>query len=214
MTHVNLVITGSVLSNRNEHRLMVRRRVDARKFVDTSRQSTRHSHTNRAIDSSTVNTLKERKLRGIRGRRLRQAAQLFDHHVGMSDDVPLRVDLLRSGVIVRRRVHEVAELEVLDVHDDVKVGVRGDGAKVGRVGELRGGDVGAGGDDTHGGGVARTGGDLLAVGDREVGCGAEVDKVVAGGQGGDLAGCGVCLAILFEPGCDDGRVKGCRQRVD
>lgn len=134
--------------------------------------------------------------------------------MGVSDDVPLRVDLLRSGVVVRRRVHEVAELEVLNIHDDVKVGVRGDGTKVGRVGELRGGDVAAGGDDTHGCGVARTGGDLLAVGDREVGGGAEVDEVVAGGQGGDLAGCGVCLAILLEPGCDDGRVKGYRNRVN
>lgn len=189
---------------------MVRRRVNRRQLVRARGQTTRNRHTDRPIHRRTIHTLEERKLRRIRRRRLRQAIQLLNHHMRMPDDIPLAVHLLRRRVVVRLRVDEIAELEVVEVHDDIEVGVGGDGAEVGRVGEFGGGDVGSSGDDTHGGRVAGTGGDLFAVGDGEVrNRSTEVDEIVGRGEGGDLAGGGVGLAVLLETGGDDGGVEGC-----
>lgn len=61
---------------------------------------------------------------------------------------------------------------------------------------------------THRSGIAGSGGDLLAVRDGEVGDGsAEVNEVVRRGQGSDLAGSSVLLAIQSETGGDDRLVE-------
>lgn len=70
------------------------------------------------------------------------------------------------------------------------------------------------GDDAHRGWVTGTSGNLLAIGDGKVGDrGTEVDEVVGGGEGGDLTGGGVGLAVLLEAGGDDGGVEGCGEGI-
>ena len=129
--------------------------------------------------------------------------------MSVANDVALAVDLLGSGVVIRRSVHEVAGLEVLYRHCD---GERGVGSSnvltVHRADELGRWDVRGGGNDPHRGGIARTRLDLLSVRDRQIWHGeAEIDKVVAGGEGCNLTGLLHCLAVLFKTGGNNSRIE-------
>ena len=62
-------------------------------------------------------------------------------------------------------------------------------------------------DDTHWGGVAGSRGDLLAVGDGELGGQAEVDEVVCRGQRSNLTSLLLSLTVLSEARSDNGGVE-------
>jgi len=125
------------------------------------------------------------------------------------DDLALLVELLGSGKVVFLGVDEEAGLHVLDVHLDRERRVRLEGSKVGGESEFGGGHIVGGGDDTDWRGVARAGGDLLAVGDGFVGHGqTKVDKVVLGSERWNLACCGHVLTVVFKAGGDDPRIQG------
>ena len=97
----------------------------------------------------------------------------------MADDLSLAVELLWRGKVVLLSVDKVTGLQVLDRHGDGERLIGGDGVTVFGVLELGGWHVARGGDGADGCGVARTGGDLLAVGDGQVGNGeTKVDEVV------------------------------------
>lgn len=115
---------------------MVRGRVDRRHPIRSRGQSASHVDANRPVHSRSIDTLEERELGRVRGRRLGERVELFDDDMCVSDDVALGVDLLGSGVVVRGRVDEVTGLEVRDGHGDGEVLVGGDRVEVLRVREF------------------------------------------------------------------------------
>lgn len=127
----------------------------------------------------------------------------------MALDETLRVQLLGRHVERRRRVREVARLEVLDRDLDGDVLVRGDRRAVGRALELGRRHLGLRRDETHRRLVAGALDDLLPVrlGDtRELH--AEVDEVVRRGDRGLLASGGVGATVRRELVEDVARVDG------
>jgi hypothetical protein len=135
----------------------------------------------------------------IKGRGLGQAVQLLDDKVGVANNDTLTIDLLRSGKVVLLSIDKVASLEVVHSHDNIESSVGLDGTKVGRIDELGAGHAVYVGNNTNGGGVARSSDDLLAVGEGEVGNSqAEVDKVVGRGERSNLTSGRNRLAIVVE----------------
>ena len=103
------------------------------------------------------------------------AGKLLDGDVRVTDDETIAVDGLGSGEVVRVGVDEVTGGELTDDSGEGEGGVGLDGSTVGREGELGGGHLGLGGDNTHRGRVAGAGDDLLAVGELETSGETEVD---------------------------------------
>jgi hypothetical protein len=196
-----------MLSDRNEHRLMVRRRVDTRKPVHTRGEPIRHVGRNDTILLRTVDALEERELVRVCRGRLVEGLELLDDDVRVADDLSLCVHLLGCGVVVGLRVDEVACLDVVERHLDRERLVGLDGPAVRREHELRGRHVRRRGDDTHRSRVAGTRLDLRAVRDGFVGRETEVDEVVSRREGGDLPVSGDLLTVECEAGRDDGWVK-------
>lgn len=200
-----------MLRDRNKTRLVVRRGVDGREPVRALWKAIRDLNGHGAVRAGPgVDALEEGK--GLRVQDLGglEGIDRLDDKVGVADDVALAVDLLRGGIVVLLRVHEVARLEVADRHLDRERRVGFDGVEVGRLHEFGRGHVRAARDHAHRGRVARTALDLLAVGDRLVDGSAKVDKVVDGGQRSDLAGGWRFLAVLFEAFGDHARIQGLR----
>jgi len=207
-SEVNHIIQRPVLSNSNQYRLVVRRGVDARKPVRAGGETRRDVRSEHAALRRGVQALEERELGRVRRGRLVERRQLLDDDMAVPLYLPLRVRELRRGKVVLLRVHEEARVQVVDRHLDRERRVRLDGAQVLRELELGARHVRRRRDHTHRRGVARAGLDLLAIGDREVGHGrAEVDKVVRGRLGRDLARLGLRLPVVLEACRDDGLQK-------
>lgn len=128
--------------------------------------------------------------------------------MGVADDVARCVHVLRRGVVVAVRVHEVARREVRHGHLDRELRVRLDRAEVRGEDKLGGRHVRSARNHTHWRSVARSSLDLRAVRERLVDRQAEVDEVVGRRRGGYLAGGGYLLAVLLEAGGDYTRVEG------
>lgn len=175
-----------MLGDSNEDGLVVRRRVDRRKTVSTSRETARNGDGKNAALVLVVEALEERKGVRVRGHCRVQRGKFLDDDVRVATDVALVVDNLRRGEEVLLRVDEVARLEVLDRHLDGEVGVGRDRRAILGVDKLGRGHVRRRRDDTHRRRVTGTLLDLLAVRDSLVHRGAEVDKVVRGRERGNL----------------------------
>lgn len=207
-THVDHVVDGTVLGNGDKDRLMVGGSVDRRKAVRAGRETRGDICGEDAVLRDVVETLEEGELGRVRGGRLVDSAELLNDDVRVALDVARGVHLLRRGEVVLVRVHEVARLEVVDGHRDGERRVGLHGAEVLGERELGRGHVRRRGDDAHRRGVARTGLDLQAVGDGQVGHGgAEVDEVVRRGERCDLAGFWYVLAVVLEASREHRRVK-------
>jgi len=132
--------------------------------------------------------------------------------MSVADNITRTVDLLRSGVVVGCCVNEVARLEVVNGHLDGERLERGEVLAIHGHYKLGRGHICGGGDDTQWSGIARTSLDLLTVRDGQIGNGeTEVDKVIARGKGGDLAGSGHLLAIALETSGNDFRIESQRR---
>lgn len=187
---------------------MVRRSVDRGETVEARAETTSNIDGDDTVSSRGVDTLEERELDVVQGGGLVECLELLNDEMRVADDVTSAVDSLGRSEVVGLSVDEVTSLEMVESHRDGKRLVRSDGLSVRREGELRGGHVRLCGDDTHRRRVARAGGDLLTVGDGEVGNGqAEVDEVVVRGRRGNLAGGRSLLAILLETSRNNIRVK-------
>lgn len=162
--------------------------VDGRKAVSTSGQTTGHFRAEHAANGSIVQALEEGERRWVCRRRRRDAINGLDDDMRVALNVALRVHLLRSSEIVLLGVDEEACVKIIDCHRDGKVSVRLHCSEIRRERELGRGHVRCGCDDTHGGGVARTGLDLLTIRNRQVGNGGtEVDEVIRRREGRNLA---------------------------
>ncbi len=203
-----MVIESTVLSNSDESRLVVGSGVNRRKTIGTSRETLGNIGSQNTTLSSSVKTLEVDKLGGVGRSGLRERLDGVDSNVRVADDITRAIHLLRSSEIVGVRVHEVTRLEVLDLHRNGERSVGLNDLAVHWVRELGGWHLRLSGDNTHGCGVARARGDLLAVGDRELGGQAEVDEVVGRGQRGDLTSLCLSLSVLSEALCNNSRVEG------
>lgn len=125
----------------------------------------------------------------------RERAYLLDDHMGVTDDLAIIVYLLWRRVISRIRIREFPQLHVLNCqcHRERCVGFQGVEVLGGYV--FARGYVGDTCDLAHRDWVARAIRDLLAIGDRL--SGAEIDKVIGGGQRGGCAGGCVVQAVTF-----------------
>lgn len=194
-----------MLGDGDEHRLVVRRRVDRAHLVEALRQTRRDGDRQDTVDCRIVHALEEGKLVGVAWLGLLEAREGLDDHMRMANNVPVLVNLLGRGKVRRGRVGEGAGGEVLDRELDVERRVRGgDVAQVGRVLEFHGRHVRRRRDDAHRRRVAGPGLDLLTVHDGLARHGrAEVDKVVRRGERSNLARRGHLLAVLGEPSRND-----------
>ena len=167
---------------------MVGGRVNGRDAVHALGKTTGDSHGVDSVYGLIVEALEEGKLFWVYRRRLVERVELLDDDVRVALDVALPVQRLGRHVERRRRVREMARLEVADRDFDREVLVRLNLVAVGGHLELGRRHVRLPGDHAHRGLVARALGDLLAVrlllvAELE----AEVDEVVSGRQGGLLA---------------------------
>ena len=206
-TYIDSIVKRTMLSDGYEHGLVVCCRVDGRQLVEASRKTVRDIGSKLAALGSRVQALEKNKLPGIGRRGLVQGCELFHDDMRVADDLALLIELLGSRKKVLLGVDKCTSLHVLDVHLDRERRVRLDGSKVDGESEFGGRHVVGTWDNTHGRRVARTGGDLLSVGDGKVGYGqTEVDKVVLGSERRDLACCGYVLAVVCKTGGDNPRI--------
>jgi len=131
--------------------------------------------------------------------------------VRVADNLSSRVKLLRGSEVVLLCVDKVTSFKVGNRHLDGERGVLGNGIAVLRVLEGARGHKICGRDRTHGRRIARTGCDLLSIGDGKIGYRlAVIDEVVRGGQGSDLTSFWDILAIVCESRSNNGGVKSQR----
>lgn len=181
-------------------------------LICAGRKTLRDGGGEHTIIGSGIQSQEESKLGRVGGCRLGHRRQLLDNDVGVSNNLALRVQLLGRREVVALRVHEVPSLHVDDVHRDIKRSILADGVHIFWVGEFAGWHVGGRRDRAHGGGVARAARDLLAIRERLVGGGAEIDVVVLRRERGDLTSFLGSLPVLSKPGSDDRRVQ-CQRRL-
>ena len=106
---VDDVVEETVLCLGDENRLVVSRSVDAAETVDTSRETGGDLNVEVALRVRRgVDTLEECELRVVEGSSLGHALELLNDEVRVTDDLVLRVELLRCRVVVRLGVDEVA----------------------------------------------------------------------------------------------------------
>jgi len=130
----------------------------------------------------------------------------------VANDITRSVDLLRGGIVVGLCVDEIARLEMVDSHLDGERLVNPEVLAIHGYYKLGCGHICIGGDDTHRGGIAGAGLDLLTVRDGLIGNGeTEIDKVVARREGGNLASGGNCLTVLLETSGNDFRIESQRR---
>jgi hypothetical protein len=210
-TYVDHVIQGTMLSNSDKNRLVVRSRVDRRQPVGTRRETTSDIGGKNTVLCCIIETLEERELLRVRHGRLGERVQEVNNDVRVSLNAAIAGDLLRRREVVLLSVHEEAGVKVVDRHLDRERLILVESLTVHREDELRRGHLRLGSNDTHRRRVAGAGRDLLAVGDRKVGDGqAEVDEVVARGERRDLAGRRLVLTIVLEARGNDSGIQGCK----
>ena len=161
-----------MLSNSDDDRLVVRRRVDGAETISSCWNTSSNINIEYTIGSSIVDTLEEREPGWVSWCGLVECLQLLDDDVGVADDVALTVNsvegrgrgleikshicaekkrnaLLRRRVIVRLRIHKVTRLQVPDSHLNRKRCVRLDRVTVLWVYEFRTRHVGRARDHTN-----------------------------------------------------------------
>ena len=125
-----------MLSDGYNDRLMISRRVDRRKLVESGLETVRDIGSQLTTCSSSVQALEERKLLGVGGRCLVEGIQLLNDDVRVTLDLAVRVELLRSCEVVGLSIDEETCLHVLDRHLDSESLPSLDRPKVLREGEL------------------------------------------------------------------------------
>lgn len=136
--------------------------------------------------ATRIQSLEEGELARVGRLRLGDGSKLLNDNVRVTLDISGLVNLLRSREIGFLCIGEVTSLEMLELELDSEGLVGLNFSIVQRELELARGNVGGGGDDSHGSRVAGTTLDLLAVSEGLIGGKTEVDKVVRGSQGSDL----------------------------
>jgi hypothetical protein len=206
---VDNIIKGTMLSNSDEGRLMVGSGVDRTSAIGTRGKATGDSGGENTIDGRIVESLEEGEFRGIGHGGRCEGVNSFDNNMRVSDEDTIAVNLSRGGKIIGLGINKVASVKIRDGNVDSEILVGGDGIEVLGGLELGRRHTSRGENATHDRGVAATARDLASVGEGDILLGgAEVDKVVLRGQGGNLARCGGALTVLRETRLDLGWIEG------
>ena len=107
-----------MLSNGYDDWLMVRRRVDGRKLVESRLETIGDIGSQLSALSSSVQAFEEGKFLGVGGLCLVNGAQLLNDDMRVTLDLALLVELLRSREVVGLCIDEETCLHVLDCHLD------------------------------------------------------------------------------------------------
>lgn len=198
MTYVDHVVEGAMLRDCDEGGLVVRSGVDGREPVIARRKTVSYINRNNPVFIGRgIHALEESKDVRVQNLGRRHRINRLDGIVGVTDDIALGIHLLWRGVVVRLGIHEVPRFQVVERHFDRERRVGLHGAEVRGKYKFGRGHVCGGRNHAHRDHVTRAGLDLLAIGERLIDRKTEIDKVIAGGQRGDLAGGCVLLAIIF-----------------
>ncbi len=110
-THVDNIITRSVLSNRSQHRLVVRRRVDGRKLVEARGQPVGNISCQDTVVRCAVEPLEERKAQRVQQIRSLKRRDCLDYDVRVANDHTVVVERLRGREVFVLGVHKVTSLK-------------------------------------------------------------------------------------------------------
>jgi len=209
---VRAVVERAVLGDGAESGLMVRRRVDGAHAVATGEETGRNGGIENAVDGDLVEALEEGELVRVGRGGLIQGGESLNHDVRVTIDETIIIQVLGRGVVLLLGVDEVAGSEIVDGHQDReslvlgerRVAIRGED----ELGRRHGGSAR---DHAHGDGVAASIDELLTVREGDVDRQAEINEVVTGHDGRNLAGFYDILAIVETMGLDDCGVQseGC-----
>lgn len=121
---VDLIVEGTMLSNRDEDGLMVCGGVDCRSAVNTRGQATSDDSGKNAVDSRIIKTFEEREFGWVRNNSGLKRIKLLNDDVRMRDEDALSINLSWGGEVVGRGVDEETGVEVADgdVHGEVGIG--------------------------------------------------------------------------------------------
>lgn len=154
-SEIGAIIQESVLSNRDDNRLMVGCGIDGADAVSSSRETISNVSGQNTTLSRSVDSLEESEDVGVRWLGLVEAGQLFGDKVGVTDDLTLSIELLRGSKVGRLSIGERAGLHTSNVHLDRERCVLLDRCiTVGREQEFAGRHVLDGRDLTNRGGIA------------------------------------------------------------
>lgn len=108
---VDAVVHAAMLSDRGEHRLVVRRGVDREETVGTSGEALADISSNDTVAvRGSIDALEERELGDVGGLSLIERREWLDNYVSVTKDDAGVVELSWSGVVVELGVREEAEL--------------------------------------------------------------------------------------------------------
>jgi len=154
--------------------------------------------------SNVIQPLKESELLRVGRRSLIQRAQCLDSNMRMALNNAI-LQLLRSRKVVRGSVDEIPSPQIANSQLHGEVLICRNLATVFREYKFGRWHVVIAGNLSHGNWIARTGLDLLSVGDSLAQ--AKIDKIIRGGQGRNLACDRGILTILGKSWANDCRVK-------
>jgi hypothetical protein len=204
---VDGIIERTMLSDGDNDWLMVGSSVYRRESVYTRWKTIGNVGSEHATVGSGVETFEECEHAWVGGCGLLQGCDFLDHDVRVALNLTLRVEYLRGGKVVLLSVNEESGLHVLDVHLNGELSFGLEDAKVEWKLEFGGGHVVDGRDKAHGGGITRSAGNLLPIGEGQIGEQTEVDEVVGRSQGSNLASDWDILAVIGKAWGDDTGVK-------
>jgi hypothetical protein len=138
-----------MLSDSDKDRLVIGSGIDRGQLINTSRKTVRYIDTKHAIDSGIIHTLEECEFIGVGQGRLVNGTELFNDNMGVTDNLALRIKVLRGGIIVAVGINEVPGLYILNPHLDRESGVSFHGSEVLGESELGRGHIGGRGNGPH-----------------------------------------------------------------
>lgn len=204
---VDTVIEGTMLSNGDNNRLMIGRRVDRAKTISTIGNTGSDINTEDTVHSSSVNTFEEGKHLGVCWSSLTKGCQLLNNEVRVADDKPI-LELLGCSKVTLICVDKVTSDEILNIHRNGKVGVSRDSVTVSGVREFGRGHVRNRRDSSDRCWVARTSQNLQTISDGKVSLGKTVvDEVVVRCKRSNLTSFCDILPVLHESSRDNSGVE-------
>lgn len=196
-----------MLSNRDNNRLVVGRRIDRAKAISTIRNSSSDINTEDTVHSRCVHALKEGKHLGVCWSSLTKGRQLLNDEMRVTDDEAI-LKLLGGSKVALVCIDKVTSDEILNIHRNGKVGVSRDSGTVGRVREFGRGHIRNRRDSSDRCRVARTSQNLQTISDGKASLSeAVVDEVVVRCERSDLASFCNILAVLHKPSSDNSGVE-------
>ena len=119
-----------MLSYWNQHRLVVRGRIDGGQFIVTGRKTTGDYLAHNSIDSGTVHSCEEGKCLRVDDSSLVKVRNFLNDEMRVTSDLALRVELLGGSEVTRIGIDKITRFQVFDGHLNSEILIRFHNAKV------------------------------------------------------------------------------------